>query len=215
MRRVVVLALLAMALPMAAWANPISFTNQFGGITISGGGISTVGSELTSFDGFTPPSGQSLGEVLYSTGALSSGTIACGVVGVCATFSSTGSIFDVTGRGPWIKQLIGHDVKGSFTLFTGMFTGPLTWSLTSTSDHGNILYYSLSGDLAGTVWTGRSATGTTTQYFYTTARAFENKGIAQIQAGGGNIVVPEPGTLGLLGTGLLGIAGIFRRKMMR
>jgi hypothetical protein len=30
--------------------------------------------------------------------------------------------------------------------------------------------------------------------------------------GSGTLTTPEPGTLGLLGTGLLGLAGIFRRK---
>jgi hypothetical protein len=30
---------------------------------------------------------------------------------------------------------------------------------------------------------------------------------------GGTIVTPEPGTLGLLGTGLIGLAGIVRRKL--
>src|ERR1019366_5024493 len=36
MRRVLVLGLLALALPIAAWANTISFTNQNGGLNISG-----------------------------------------------------------------------------------------------------------------------------------------------------------------------------------
>src|SRR5271167_1187903 len=119
MRRVVVvLALLALALPMAAWANDIIVINQFGNIAISDmsgtGGAGTIGgttiasnqSQLTSFDGFTSAPGHSLGSVAFTTGTLSSGTISGGGV-----FSSTGSTFTVTGQGAWLKGLSGAPTK--------------------------------------------------------------------------------------------------------
>src|ERR1700690_873001 len=99
MRRVVVvLALLALALPMAAWADDISILNKAGNIVISDmtgtGGLGTIGSstvtsnqsQLTSFDGFTG----TLGRVNFATGVLSSGTVSGGGV-----FSATGSSFTV------------------------------------------------------------------------------------------------------------------------
>jgi len=41
------------------------------------------------------------------------------------------------------------------------------------------------------------------------------QGVGHIRVGTTNLTAPEPGTLGLLGTGLLGIAGMFRRKLIR
>jgi hypothetical protein len=153
MRRVVVLALLALALPMAAWADGIVLTNDFGSISISSAGIASVGSQLKSFNGITAPPGHSLGSVSFTTGALSSGSIAAG-----GTFSATGSSFLVTGTGKY------GEPKG--TIFSGTFVGPITWTLTSGPGVKN-LTYTLSGTIEGMLYDGRMVTGTTTQTIYT------------------------------------------------
>jgi len=202
MRRVVVLALLALTLPIAAWASPITLTNTFGSISISGccglgSVISSVGSELTSFDAITAPKGKSLGSVSFSTGALISGSIRYG-----GTFSATGSTFVVIGKGKFGQP------KG--TIFSGSFVGPITWTLTSAPGKGN-LTYTLSGTIRGTDYMGRTVTGTTTQDIFS-VNAQLIQGIGHIRSGN-TVFVPEPGTLGLLGTGLVGIAGMFRRKL--
>jgi PEP-CTERM motif len=196
MRRVVVLALLALALPMAAWADGIDLTNKFGTISISNAGITSKGSELTSFNGIQAQPGHSLGTVSYSTGALLTGSIAAG-----GTFSDVGSSFDVVGKGNY------GEPKGP--IFTGSFVGPITWTLVGQTK--NKVHYELTGNLSGQLWTGRTVTGSTTQDIYSTPGQLR-AGVGHISLGTSHLNTPEPGTLGLLGTGLLGIAGTFRRK---
>ena len=197
MRRVLVLALLSVTLPVAAWADGIDLINHFGTITISNAGITSKGSQLSQFNGLN--SGHSMGSVSFSTGALISGSIQTG-----GTFSSAGSSFKVIGIGN------GGQPKG--VIFSGAFVGPITWTLVSQT--GQSLIFQLTGGLAGTNGNGNTVSGTTTQMFHTTVAQLQ-KGIVHITAGHTQLTAaPEPGTLGLLGLGLLGIGRQVRRKML-
>jgi len=198
MRRVLVLALLALALPMAAWADGIDLVNKFGSISISASGISSIHSQLKEFNGVVASPGHSLGSVSFSTGALISGTIQTG-----GTFSDVGSSFVVIGKG--------NEVPHKGTIFSGAFVGPIAWTLVSQS--GQNVVYTLSGTIQGTLWNGRFVTGTTTQTINSTNGQI-SLGIGHIRVGNTNILTPEPGTLGLLGTGLVAIAGMLRRKFV-
>jgi hypothetical protein len=96
-------------------------------------------------------------------------------------------------------------------LFTGSFVGPVSWTVVSHTGINNYVF-ALSGTIAGTL-NGRSVTGTTKQIItvFKNQLLLDNEGTIQLSSS--NLAVPEPGTLGLLGTGLLGIAGTMRRKL--
>ena len=197
MRRVVLLALVSLTLSMAAWADGIDLLNKFGTISVSNAGITSKGSQLSQFNGGS--SGHSMGSVSFSTGALISGSLQTGGV-----FSSVGSTFNVVGMGN------GGQPKG--VIFSGAFVGPITWTLVSQS--GQSLTFQLTGGLSGQLSNGTMATGTTTQTFHTTVAQLA-KGIVHITSGNTHLTAaPEPGTLGLLGLGLLGIARKVRGKML-
>jgi hypothetical protein len=197
MKRMLLMALLALALPMAAFAGSSNdFTNSGGTLSGSSAGLTLTGSELIAVNssGLGLVTGN-LGTVTFSTGALSSGSLQMG-----GTFSSGGS-FDITGNGSGVPN---------GAIFTGSFSGPVTWTLVTLANGTH--NYTLTGSLTGTWYNGATVDGATVQLTINTGRGFFN-GSTTISSGDTNIVVPEPGTLTLLGTGMLGLAGILRRKL--
>lgn len=198
MKRILIMALLALALPLAAFASSsVDFGNVGGTLTGTTSGLSLSGSTLDVVNGLNGMGlvTGNLGSVTFSTGALSSGSLAMG-----GTFAAGGS-FVVMGNG---TNGIPNGV-----IFNGTFSGPVTWSLVTLADGTH--NYTLTGTLSGTI-NGFSTNGVTVQLTINTGKGFFN-GSTQISSGDTNIVVPEPGTLGLLGTGLVGVAGLVRRKL--
>ena len=206
MRRVVVvLALAVMVMSVAASADVIN--DKYGSVHFTTAGIVSTGIQVQSFGTMHVPPPGALGHLFFQTGACLTGCNTSGIplggaVGSTATFSSLGSIFNIT---------CARKVCGGFgaSMFKGAFTGTIT--LTEIAIHGQNLVFDLTGRIVGMLANGMTTTGTTSQTIYTASGQLAN-GVAHI-ANGTTVTAPEPGTLGLLGTGLIGIAGVLRRKI--
>ena len=188
MKRFVLLAFLASVLPIAAWANDIDFANLGGTLSGSNSVLSLTDSTLIAIKGLNGSgliTGANLGGVYFTTGALTTGSLASG-----ATFAAGGS-FKISGT--------------NGVIFNGSFSSPVTWTLITLAN--GMHAYTLQGAISGG---GMNAA--TIQLTVNTGKGFFN-GSAVIASGNTNVVVPEPGTLGLLGSGLVSIAGLVRRRM--
>jgi len=197
----VLMALLMLALPMAAFADSsLIFHNLGGSLSVSSTGVSLTKSKLIEIDGLGGGGSilgsgahPALGTLNFSTGAEVSSSFNS-VTGVTTTIFAGGGTFTVTGNG--------KDGVPKGVIFQGTFSGNVTVA-TSPRTQGAPRSFMLTGAVTGT-YNGVTLSGQ----------------VVQLRIGGGKVTgttsvggaVPEPSTLGLFGTGLVGVAGLMRRK---
>ena len=197
-RKLFLLAVFGLMFPIAVFANSsVGFSNVGGTLSGTNSGLSLSGSVLVGVNGLNGGGliTGDLGTLTLSTGALVSGSLDMG-----GTFASGGS-FTITGNG---TNGIPNGV-----IFSGMFSGPVTWTLVTLADGTH--NYTLSGAIQGSLL-GKNTNGATVQLTVNTGTGFFG-GSVTVASGETNVqVVPEPGSLGLVGAGLLSFAGLWRRR---
>ena len=183
---------------LATASSTIDFSNGGGTLSGTNAGLALSGSTLTAVVGFNGGGlvTGNLGTVSFTTGALASGSLTMG-----GTLNGGGT-FSIVGNG--------NGGLPNGVLFSGTFSGPITWTLTTLA--GGTHSYTLTGVLTGMIG-GTSVNAVSVQLTVNTGVGFFT-GSALISGGDTTVAsVPEPSTLAFFATGAMSMMGMMRRKL--
>ena len=146
MKKILMLVVLALALPLAAFAsNSVDFSNSGGILAGTSSGLSLTGSTLVAVNGYEGNgliTGSNLGSLTFSTAALATGSLKMG-----GTFDPGGS-FTITSNG--------STGLPNGVLFSGTFSSA-TWTLLTLPNGTH--KYTLTGVLTGAFASGYNTNG--------------------------------------------------------
>jgi PEP-CTERM motif len=217
---------LLLLLPVATWAHSANAMaaasttcfpgfvciNNAGGTAVGGTmGLEMDGSFGSGLSNVITINGQSAtGTLSINTGTLFGGSFG---TGICALPPCTVGNFGAGTLSISVTNFNGF----TGALFQGTFGDPsangIAWVYTGTIGTGasKVYQYELVGPVNGTWEGGVTVNGQTAQLFFTTKTPYKG-GVLSLTTGTTAIVTPEPASIGLLGTGLLVLGLLVRRK---